>query len=99
VLLLTRAALPLDPFFTQFIEARLDAVTAELAQGCSVACLFVNDNCDAEVRRLSKALLLEGGSNGGRPVSTRFLEAASHRLGMQLVTLLASLWGTMACDA
>ncbi|EFN59634.1 hypothetical protein CHLNCDRAFT_55930 [Chlorella variabilis] len=32
-----------------FIEARLDKETAELAHGCTVACLFVNDLCDGEV--------------------------------------------------
>lgn len=33
----------------QFIEARLDKVTAELAHGCKAICLFVNDACDADV--------------------------------------------------
>ncbi|KAI3429413.1 hypothetical protein D9Q98_005508 [Chlorella vulgaris] len=32
-----------------FVEARLDKATAELAKGCSAACLFVNDVCDEEV--------------------------------------------------
>lgn len=32
-----------------WIEARLDAATARLAEGCEVACLFVNDHADAAV--------------------------------------------------
>lgn len=32
----------------QFIEARLDRTTAELAHGCDAICVFVNDCCDAE---------------------------------------------------
>jgi hypothetical protein len=34
----------------QFIEARLDKDTAELARGCTAVCLFVNDICDSEVQ-------------------------------------------------
>ena len=43
---------PLDPppRRPQFIEARLDKTTAELAHGCDAACIFVNDACDAEAR-------------------------------------------------
>lgn len=33
----------------QWIEARLDKETAELANGHDAVCLFVNDSCDAEV--------------------------------------------------
>lgn len=39
----------------QFIEARLDRQTAELAHGCAAVCLFVNDACDGEVRALPRA--------------------------------------------
>lgn len=37
------------PPLPQWIEARLDKETAELAHGHDAVCLFVNDACDAEV--------------------------------------------------
>lgn len=39
----------IDPAKIKWIEARLDKQTAELAHDCAVVCLFVNDNCDAQV--------------------------------------------------
>lgn len=45
---------PLPRRCPQFIEARLDKQTAELAHGCSAVCLFVNDACDGEVRRTAR---------------------------------------------
>ena len=43
-----------------FHEARLDAATARLAEGCGAACLFVNDHADAE----AVAALAEAGVRG-----------------------------------
>ena len=47
------ATAPLQAAFgeqkVKFIDARLNAQTALLAQGASVVCAFVNDSCDAEV--------------------------------------------------
>jgi D-lactate dehydrogenase len=40
-----------------WIEARLDAATARLAEGCEAACLFVNDRADAA----ALAVLAQGG--------------------------------------
>lgn len=40
----------------QWIEARLDKETAELAHDCQAVCLFVNDACDAEVGLPTSAL-------------------------------------------
>jgi D-lactate dehydrogenase len=34
---------------SKFIDCPCSGVTAELAQGCTVACLFVNDDCSKEV--------------------------------------------------
>jgi D-lactate dehydrogenase len=42
---------PLQEAFpgTRFVEARLSKSSAQLAQGAEVACLFVNDDCNADV--------------------------------------------------
>ena len=53
---LARFAAPLSAAFdTRFFEPRLNKDTALLAQGCNTVCLFVNDDCDAEVCQLLAA--------------------------------------------
>ncbi len=59
-----------------WIEARLDGTTARLAEGCEVACLFVNDRADATALEILTA--------GG----TRFLALRS--AGFNHVDLLAA---------
>ena len=48
----------------KFIGAKLDKNTAQMAQGCDVACLFVNDSADA-------ATLEALQSNGVRMIAIR----------------------------
>ena len=68
----------------RFLEDRLTAATASLAEGCEVVCVFVNDNVDAEVLEI-----LAG--QGTRLVATRstgynHIDAqAAQRLGIEVV--------------
>ncbi len=66
----------------QWIEARLDKETAELAHGHDAVCLFVNDTCDAEVR-------LRHGAMGARAVClfvNDTCDAEVWRLGARLAS-------------
>jgi len=68
----------------RFLEDRLTAATASLAEGCEAVCVFVNDNVDAEVLEI-----LAG--QGTRLVATRstgynHIDAqAAQRLGIEVV--------------
>lgn len=57
------SAPPCPPSSQQFIEARLDKQTAELAHGCAAVCLFVNDACDGEVGGQGDCYLLTYSEN------------------------------------
>jgi len=68
----------------RFLEDRLTAATAPLAEGCEAVCVFVNDNVDAEVLGILA-------SQGTRLVATRstgynHIDAqAAERLGIAVV--------------
>lgn len=68
----------------RFLEDRLTAATAPLAEGCEAVCVFVNDNVDAEVLGILAA-------QGTRLVATRstgynHIDAqAAERLGIAVV--------------